>query len=255
MKLVKLKISSDRAHVVPISDLHIGDRAFNEESIKILKQNIEWIRRKKHARVFLVGDILNCGTKESPTSLFDQKLDLDRQIEFAVELFKPIKKKIIGAIDGNHEQRLTRFAGFSPTKTLCSELGTVYCGNSAVVLLKLGKKEKHNFILFFHHTSGGGTSVGSKINRIEKLRNLCLNADIFVGSHNHMVAVIPLIVNEIDKRMQVVREKKQFLVDSGSYLTWDGTYAEAKMMPPMKIGSPRILLLVKKKIWDIFISI
>ncbi len=41
--------------------------------------------------------------------------------------------------------------------------------------------------------------------------------------------------------------QRQLLIDSGSYLGWDDNYSEAKMLPPVKIGSPRIRIDGKKK--------
>jgi hypothetical protein len=37
-----------------------------------------------------------------------------------------------------------------------------------------------------------------------------------------------------------MRERKITYVDCGSYLDWNGSYAEKGMMPPGKLGSPRI---------------
>jgi hypothetical protein len=246
MKYGAVSINNDYVYVLPISDAHIGDKSFHPEGYKKLKENIDWVKKEKYVRVFLSGDILNVATRGSKTSPFEQNMDLKEQVEFAVKMFEPIKDRIDGAIDGNHELRIMDMCGYSPTVALCHELGVKYYEHSAVICYTVGKggvKGRGNRIsysIYYHHTTGGGGTPGGKMNRVDKLRQLVCNCDIYCGSHNHQLGVIPVTTRSVDTSHGTIQTLRQMLVDTGSYMGWEGGYAEAKMMPPGKIGSPRI---------------
>ena len=144
MKIKRINYTYRDLYLIPIGDCHIGDKAFNKESENKLKGYINWIKNTPNSRVILMGDILNCATRVSKTSPFEQNMDLKEQIEYAYKLFSPIKEKIVGAIDGNHELRLADYTGYSPTITLCEKLGTQYFGDSAILLFGLGCRKKNN---------------------------------------------------------------------------------------------------------------
>ena len=250
MKYVICRLPYKYAYLIVIGDLHIGDRGFGEESKEKLRGYLEWVRDRPNARVFLNGDLLNCATRVSATSPFDQDMPLKEQIEMVVNYLKPIKKKIIGAIDGNHEQRLSDYCGYSPTISICDRLGFPYFGDSAVVNFQVGihkrgsgrENARISYLGYFHHTTGGGATVGGKINRVDKMRQLVINCDFYCGSHNHMLGAVPVAVPYVDRINGCIVLLKQFLIDCGGYLEWSDSYAERKQLPPQKIGSPRIRL-------------
>lgn len=248
-KIIKVKFND--AYLYPLSDLHIGDKGFTKKSEEKLKQNIEWVRTTKNAFACLNGDVLNVATRTSLSSPFEQEKNLEQQIDKAVELLKPIKHKIVGAIDGNHEQRLANYTGYSPTIAICRELGIDYMQNSALYIFRMGlvnnrKSSRESFIVYCHHTTYGGRTIGGKMNRINMLRDIVANADVYIGSHNHMVGAIPAITLMVNKDTGKVNEIRQMIVDSGSYLEWNESYAERAMLPPMRIGTPRIHFFIKR---------
>ena len=252
MRVKEFKTKFNDIYLYPISDVHIGDEGFTKISEEKLKGYIDFIKKTPNAFAVLQGDLLNCATRLSKSSPFEQNMDLKDQIEKAVKLLKPIKTKILGAIDGNHEQRIGDFAGYSPTISLCERLGIDYMKDSALYIIRMSchsKKDipRTSFTLYSHHTTGGnGRTVGSKINRVEVMREIVANADVYMGSHNHQLGAVPAvtqIINPTEGKIELVR---QMLVDTGGYLEWNNTYAERMMLPPLKIGSPRIHLLVKR---------
>ena len=251
MQTICCVVKTPYAYLVPIGDTHIGDKNCDMD---LLIRNIEWVKNTPQARVFLMGDIINTATRVSKSNPFQQIYGTDDQIEVAYKIFSPIQKQIIGGIQGNHEQRLTDFAGYSPTLALCSKLKIPYGGVSTVILLKVGVIKRTRYFIYAHHTTGGGSTVGGKINRVDALRRLMSNADIYLGGHNHMLGVVPVVTNEIDRGHEfVVRELRQVIVDCGSYVKWQEGYAESKMYPPVKLGSPRIRLDGKHR--DVHVSV
>ncbi len=254
MRCNSYKFKASDIYLYPIGDIHIGDKSFNKTSLGKLKGYINWIKKTPNAYAFLMGDIVNCATLNSPSSPFAQDMDLSDQIKLAVKLFEPIKHKILGAIDGNHENRLRVYSGYSPTISICERLGIQYFGESAVLLLRLGchsgknkdKSPRATFVVYAHHTVGGGSTPGGKMNRVDKLRQIVCNADIYLGSHNHALGCFHTIVYRVNPTTEKIEELRQMLVDCGGYLSYRGSYAETRQLPPLKIGSPRIHFIIKR---------
>jgi hypothetical protein len=247
MKVINCKVTDNEMFIVPIGDIHCGDKGFTKESQRKLKETIDWVKETPNSRIFLNGDLLNCSTRISKTSPYDQNMDLGEQKDYIVDLFSEVKNQIIGAVSGNHEQRIEDFCGDNPLRDVCFRLGISYCGYMAVVDFRVGWREdkKSNAVQYtgvFHHTTGGGQTVGSKLNRVEKLRSLCRNADLFCGGHNHMIGAIPVVSPEFNPYAKVMTQRTQLLVDCGGYLEWNNSYAESKGLEPLKIGSPVIKL-------------
>jgi hypothetical protein len=254
MNVKSIKTRFNEVFLIPMGDLHIGDKSFNSESERKLQGYIDWVKEKPNAFVFLMGDILNDATVDSASSPFQQNMDLKEQIDYATKLFRPIKHKIIGAISGNHEQRLEKYSGYNPTIALCDRLGIFYYGYDGIVIFRLGchngkckdKSPRASFVGYFHHTTGGGATVGGKMNRVEKLRDVIVDADFYCGAHNHMLGCVHSGIFRINETTEQVEFIRQMLIDCGGYLNYDGSYANMKMLPPVKLGSPKIRMLIKR---------
>lgn len=262
MNYTEVEIPEKFGYIVVISDLHLGDKGFTKKSEAKLKGYIDWVKERENARIILNGDIFNTATRISKTSPFEQLEDEEGK---ALRFFEPVKDKIVVAIEGNHESRLIDFANFSIIKSFCRKLDIFYGGYSCVINFKVWKRERdknekggiwgQQYICYTHHTTGGGNTVGGKMNRIEKLEGLVSSCDFYVGSHNHQLGVIPLVtysVNLRSRKSNKIEKKVQYLVDSGGYLEWCG-YPEKTMLRPTKLGSPRIRLDGIKR--DIHVSI
>lgn len=251
MRVKEIKLRHNDVYLYPISDCHIGDKGFTKTSEEKLKGYIDFIKKTPNAYAVLVGDILNCSTRVSKTSPFDQTMDLKDQINKACEYLSPIKSKIWGAIQGNHENRLADFCGYSPMISICDRLGIDYMGDSGIYIIRMGchsKKDapRSSFTIYTHHSTGGGKTPGSKINRIDAMRQIVANADCYLGGHNHMLGAVPAVTQMINPTTGKIEVQRQMLVDCGGYLEWDCTYAERMMLPPVKLGSPRIHLMIKR---------
>jgi hypothetical protein len=260
MKYLVHEIPSKVAYIIPIGDLHVGDKSFNKEGKAKLFGYLKWVKEhEENARIFLGGDLFNAASRESATSPFESD-DGENEFNTLVKIFEPYRHLIIGAIEGNHEERILNDYGFSQTAALCHVLKIPYCKYSAVLRLKVGKRKGsnrfyQNYFIYFHHTTGGGATLGSKINRVEKLRNIIEGADVYVGFHNHQLAAAPLDVYYPSMQKRDVLKRRIWFVDAGHYLNYQDSYAEKKMLAPAKIGSPRIRFSGKKNSHDVHISL
>ena len=167
MKVVNLDISHDHGYLLPLGDLHRGDRHLTARGLAKLKGYLDWTMDRPNAFVFLMGDILNVASRTSKTNPFESTSGDDEYAK-AVELFRPYSSRIIGCITGNHESRMYKDYGFNPLQPFCNELGIPFCGWSAVLRIRVGKrpsKQAHAgyrqlYWGFAHHGNGGGGTLG-----------------------------------------------------------------------------------------------
>lgn len=261
MQLVEHTIPAKEAYLIPIGDIHVGDKSFGSRGMKLLLGYLDWVKKEPNARIFLMGDVFNCASRISKTSPFEtDKNEYTRAAEF----FAPYKDKIIGAIDGNHEARVLDMFGMSPTQQFCRELGIAYCEWSCILRLNVGRHGKegakgervaNTYHIYLHHTTGGGTTVGGKLNRVQKLTDIVEGVDVCCGGHNHQLACAPIEKNYPSLTGHDVQRKRIWLVDCGSYLEWNGSYAERGQMAPTKLGSPKIWFSGNHHDRDVHVSI
>lgn len=259
MRYIVKDIPQDHAYLIAVGDIHFGDRSFKDEGMKKLKGYLDWVKSRPNAFIFLMGDIFNVSGRNTKTTPFETDVG---EYEKAVEFFKPYADKILGAIDGNHEYRMYDEFGISPLQLFCRELKIPYCKYSAVIRLKVGKRTEkgagnrycQNYFVYAHHTTGGGGSVGGKLNRVVKLEGIVEGCDVYLGAHNHQLAIAPQDIFYVSMQGGIMKRRKWY-VDCGSYLDWNDSYAEKGMLAPTKLGSPRIRLEGKKDKHDVHVSL
>ena len=194
----------DHVYLIPISDFHVGDPSAlggsTEEgkyATKKFRSMVQYIKDKPYAYTFLMGDLFDAVTKTSLGSVYEQEYNLKTAKEFLTAELAPIKDKILGAIDGNHEERILKTIGDSPLSDLCYRLGIDYFPNwCAYLYLSVGnnkdfkndKRRPYVYTAYLHHLIGGGATIGGKFNRVKKLQ-LMVMADIYCGAHVHLKGV------------------------------------------------------------------
>lgn len=259
MKQINVQCPSDKYYLLPIGDIHIGDKAFGGEGYDKLMGNLEWAsNHADECGIFLMGDIFNCASRISKTSPFESE---SGQTEFdkAVEIFEPYRELIIGAIRGNHEHRMVDQFGFDPLAALCGRLNIPYQGITATIKVQVGvRKENPNwyentYYVAAHHSRGGGGTLGNSLNRATLLERLVTGCDVYMIGHNHQLS------HGCRKVFQPtptgIKERKVHYVSCGAYLTYENSYAEEAMMAPGKLGSPRIRFSGERDHHDTHISI
>ena len=236
-------------YIIPVGDLHFADRAFKYLSYKKLLGYRDWVMQNPNSRMFLGGDLFNVATLQSKTSPFSQRMSVNEEMKEIVEILSPVKKQIVGAIEGNHERRAMDFLDLSLTEALCGKLDIPYMGISGVINFKVGKKGSlvggqwhQNYYIYFHHTTGGGATIGGGLNRVEKLGNIMENVDCYCGFHNHKLSMAKATIYRPNPDSKKVDERVVSFLTCGGYLQYDGSYAETGMLRPSKLGSPRIRL-------------
>jgi len=232
------KPGKDYAQVMFFGDLHYGHP---QCQLSTAKEYLGWAK-KNGVYVLLMGDLLECGlTTSVGDSVYQQKLNPQDQMEEVIEMLQPIVDAglVIGMHDGNHEQRISKATSINITKIMAQILGVKYLGYACWSLISVGNQ---NYCMYSQHGSSGARFKHTKIKSL--LDQIAwINADIMAMGHVHEVAATPIQAQEIDKRNRVVSTVKRLAFLTGSYLGWDGSYAQAMMLPICRIGSPTLKLM------------
>ena len=124
MQLLSLSIPKD-TNLYQIGDLHIGTKFHYERG---LERTIKDIKKDKHAKVILMGDLCESIAVDDPR--YDSDTNTQpvpfKQAEDIIRLLAPIKDKIISILDGNHELKIKRIINMSAyvAKELEAQYGT-----------------------------------------------------------------------------------------------------------------------------------
>lgn len=210
--------------IYPVGDMHIGSIEFLpellKEKLKLIDYNDGWI--------IGMGDYCEIGTKTS-YGTFNQVIFSTKQYKEMLNYFKPFKKRIIGMYRGNHEERIKRDTGFDIVNILCT---TLHCRYFGIVkpFKKFGK------IFYGGHPKRAATVDSGRRLMFDKMLRI-QEADIYIAGHCHSLYSRKIKrFYYITKRM----EKTMWYVMTGSFLQYEGSYAEEKLYEPQGVGCQEI---------------
>lgn len=225
-----INVKHDKLYLIDLSDIHVGSKGFDEKSFK---NTVSALAKVENVLVILGGDSYDNAVKGSKTSPFEQAIVSPReQVMYFEELVKPIKHKIIGKIDGNHDgKRAKEFNDFSLSEHFCYRNNVTYFEDYAIFHFSIGKCA---FTTYVHHRSG---SSGKKLN-LNKLQEIGeqWRCDIIFGEHTHKRHFGSEVYIDIDTRNKKPIVREQFFVNTNSFLNWSG-YAIEQGYRPCKTGA------------------
>lgn len=230
------------AELVFWGDVHYGHP---QCAIEKAKEMLDYCI-KNNIYVIGMGDMLECGTRLSiGDSVYKQKLNPQEQMEGMLEILQPIADSglLLGIHSGNHEDRISNMGGLNVTKNMARELGVPYLGAACWHKFKVGPT---NYTLYTMHGSGGAQFVHTKLGRAMQIANNFW-CDIFAMGHVHAKVVEAREVQRLNMRNKTVEQIRQYVLLTGSYLTYDRSYAQASGYGPATIGSPKIKLQADRR--------
>ena len=213
--------------IYPLGDFHYGSRQCNE---KFIRQVVDEIKENDLAYWVGMGDMIENALIGSKSDVYTQTVPPTEQMDYICDLLRPIAKKGLFGIAGNHEQRSMRVAGIIPEQYMLTRLGLPYMGFSCLAYFIMSKcKTPKAFQAFFHHYYGGGYTKGGKINRAEQLRRIVPVVDATFSGHFHITSRTPVTWFEAG-REQIIKHTGYDYI-TGSTLEWNKSYAEERAKP------------------------
>ena len=255
MKVIKIDLPSELTEIElhTFADEHIGDELCD---MKRLQERIEYVKNTPHAYCILNGDIMDNATKTSVGDVYTQVLSPMDQLKTAVELFEPIKDKILCISHGNHENRTYKGDGINLTAILAEQLGLTdkYSPISAVIFLRFGKLPSHShgrkvlYTLFVTHGNRSGRGVGSKAKILADMA-ATIDADIYIHSHTHVGLITKRGYFRTTQQNSSVAFVVKLFVNTAANLNYGG-YGEAAEFEPSSKDTPVIYLCGTSKRYE-----
>ena len=252
MKIIKIdlprELESVELHV--FADEHIGDE---HSDIKRVIERIEYVKNTPNAYCILNGDIIDNATKTSLGDTYAQVFNPMEQLAKAVELFDPIKDKILCITHGNHENRTYKKEGINLSLLIANQLGLAdrYTPTSAMLFVRLGEGgttthyRKACYSIYVLHGSGGGRKEGAKAIRLADMASI-IDADIYIHSHTHLPMIMKQAYHRVSWSNSSVALVDKLFVNTASNLDYGG-YGEAAEFKPTSKETPVIYLSGKEK--------
>lgn len=262
MKIIKIDLPRELSLIElhTFADEHIGDE---HSDLKRVLARIEHVKNTPNAYCILNGDIIDNATKTSIGDTYTQVFNPMEQLARAVEIFEPIKDKILCITHGNHENRTYKKEGINLSCLMANQLGLAdrYTPTSAVLFIRVGthscgrretngsgKVRKVLYTLYVLHGSGGGRKEGAKAIRLADMASI-IDTDIYIHSHTHLPMVMKQAFHRIDERNSTVSLVDKLFVNTAANLTYGG-YGEAGEFKPSSKDTPIIYLSGTKKYFE-----
>ncbi len=218
-----------------MGDFHIGSRDIDMRSIL---RDIDKIKKDKNALVILMGDTIDCALKHSVgAGAFDNDLNPEEQIDTAITILTPIKKKILGVHNGNHAYRIEKETTLSPEKMIANSLGVPYLGDTCFHHIRF---KDQTYVVYTMHGTGDIATYAGALSKITKSGEYQFS-DISAMGHSHQLGFSSGTYLTVDKKDKTMIERRRYNILTGGYLNWQGSYAEGRYSPTRK-GCARAVL-------------
>ena len=251
MKVIKRDLDTDikKLTIIPISDVHIGDKTAD---LKAFKQVLERIKNEPNTYTILNGDLCNMALKNSKSDIYAEELSPMEQVIRVIDFIEPIKDKILVMSSGNHEERTERDSGIDILYLVAKQLHLeqVYSKSWWYLYLTFGTTSKNRPMLYtitgYHGSGGGGRRSGGKINRLEEMSNVVI-ADMYLMGHTHKPISTKGVVFVPDYQHKSIVKKDLYYLMSNSFLGYEGGYGEKMGLMPSNTSITEAVLDGAKK--------
>jgi len=225
--------------VVFLGDVHLGSPQCDKQRlISMLDYCLA-----NEIYVFLMGDLLEIGTRESVgAGVYEQEFIGQSQYEQMVLWLKPLaeKKLLLGTLRGNHEFRCYQMVGVDISKALARELSIPYLGDACWSTLKV---DKQLYSIYALHGRSGCRFDGTALLALERISTSFI-CDLCVMGHAHKTINSIVLMQRVHDGQ--IKEHKKHLLITGSFVRYDGGYAQTVGLPISKLGSPKVKLYANK---------
>ena len=253
MKIIKRDLDKgiEKLTILPISDVHIGDKTAN---IKAFKEVLERIKNEPNTYTILNGDLCNVALKTSKSDVYSDELTPMEQVIQVLNFLEPIKDKILVMSNGNHEDRITKDTSIDVLYLVAKQLRIeqVYSPSWWYLYLSFGNNKakgddrKFLYTITGYHGSGSSQTSGAKINKAKKMSQVVL-ADCYIMSHVHDPITTKGVIYTPDYQHKTLVKKEMYYCISNAFVEYQNSYAEKMGLIPTNTSMNEIELDGTKK--------
>ncbi len=175
----KMERSLDEIHIYPLGDLHLDSELFD---IRLWENWKRVVFNDPKAYVVLIGDIFDNTLKGSKGNSYANTGRTSESKRWLANELKPIRGRILGGTDGNHEYRSRYASDNSPLEdVMCKlDLEDLFRENMAFIKISLGEKNMDRQFTYTMVLTHGGS-----MRRTEGFQYTIDGMDIFITGHDH----------------------------------------------------------------------
>ncbi len=246
-----------------IGDVHFGTPDSNIEGVI---DNLKYASQQENAIVFFMGDMMNAAILGSKSDIYAEVLTPQAQLDLFTKIltysqgnievpkylvklleenkiFLPddslkcldkAKSNIATINEGNHEARIYKAVGISPSKTVAETAGVdeafaPYFSNTEIKLKNNHEKDKSISFKIVGHHGTGNSNIDHVVSRYPKQVD---GADLYVIGHTHdhvqtSRRYVDLKIDENGQEKQVYRDVEFISLPASG----GGTYAAGMSLP------------------------
>lgn len=223
-------------NIYPIGDLHLGTGNFNAAAFDRWKKIV---MGDPYSKVVIIGDMLDNGLKNSKTNSFEASMQPHEQKEWLKRELLPLRSKILGAVQGNHEYRSNILTDSCPMYDVLAKLDLedLYRPNMAFLKVNLGQRtidRQCSYTIVLAH--------GASKNKTSTFGYAIDGMDIMVTGHIHQPnSAFPSKV-VIDSKNEVVTMRDFTHITVPSFQSLGGYTLKAMYLPQSSTKFPVIRL-------------
>ena len=243
---VSREFNCNKILLVPVGDVHLGSPTCN---IGKFEKTLAFLERTD-CQIVLIGDLMEAASKNSVgAGWVEQTGSPQAQLDALYEVLLPLREKILVILEGNHEERIWKDSGIRVSKVLAKMLKVPFGGYSAFLKLRV---RKNNYVVHAQHGSSNAWYPHTKLTAAMRTAQHT-DADLYLYGHTHELLSIKVPRRSMDMRNRTISTCEKYFVLTGSFLEYEGSYAQKKNMYPIETGIANITLSGEH--WDIHCSV
>ena len=264
MEVISYTIPYSQKNAIKIhclGDIHGGIKHCAESMIKA---KVQEVKEDPCAYWIGMGDYGEFITAKDPrwdiavVSDWLKKDNIARGLEkWVIDLFKPIKHKCIGLLEGNHEDAIRIHNNDDVQTNICDGLGVANLGVTCIVRLVFNRRnsaETHVIKGAFAHGAGFAVTKGTKMNRLERFMNIYPTCRLVAIGHMHDKIMLELPYLDVNENNEVLQYVRVGAVTGSWFKTYEqgvrASYGEKRGFPPTTLGSPTFYVKpTANKVW------
>jgi hypothetical protein len=261
---IPVSIDNPEVYLVYLTDTHVGARACAEE---LLQSDVAKIAEHPNTYWIHGGDTIECianvGDKRYDERtiapwMYGKRDVIKTQVKRFLKMFKPIARKNLGLVKGNHEQAAEKYYGRDVYEDIVSAMAKasgrktpeLELGYQGFVWLRFVDKENGNLIwewkLYCNHGYGGGRLPGGHALALGRALGDYENIDFVAMGHRHVrVYVDKSLASPAEDGTVNLNLRQALFVPSylNAYVEVSSknrpvdTYPESLGLPPQHLGS------------------